>query len=185
MDKTKQNFWLDVTLFAVFLATAITGFLLWLVIPGPPGAAFPGGYCSAWAAIHICFGAAGLAGIVIHIARHWGWLKALRGRSLSGMQAKVRTNRLVDRIMWFTFIAANGFGVITGALHFGDPTYSAGMPERLHVIFGAASTSLMALHLVLHRQWIASTARRFVHRDFKCAKGLPGQENIRNAPRLP
>ena len=36
-NKTKYNFWLDATIFIAFLITAITGLLLWLVIPHEQG----------------------------------------------------------------------------------------------------------------------------------------------------
>ena len=123
MNKTEHNFWLDVTIFVALLITTITGFLLWLVIPHKLDIVFLGFSRSVWVAAHICFGVVGLAGIVIHIVRHWGWLKALRGRPLSGMPEKLRANRVVDRIMWITFIATNVFGAIAWVLHFGDDIY--------------------------------------------------------------
>ena len=120
MNKNERNFWLDVTIFVALLITTITGFILWLVIPHKLDIVFLGFSRSVWVAAHIYFGVVGLAGIVIHIVRHWGWLKALRGRRLSGMPEKLRSNRFVDRIMWITYIATNVFGAIAWALHFGD-----------------------------------------------------------------
>ena len=35
--KTRYNFWLDATIFVAFLITAITGLLLWLVVPHEQG----------------------------------------------------------------------------------------------------------------------------------------------------
>jgi hypothetical protein len=100
---TEHNFWLDVTIFVALLITTITGFILWLVIPHELDIVFLGFPRSVWVAIHICFGVVGLAAIVLHIVWHWGWLKALRGRRLSGMPKKLRANRVVDRIMWITY----------------------------------------------------------------------------------
>ena len=88
MNKTKHNFWLDVTIFMVFLITATTGFLLWRVIPHELGIAFLGFPRSVWVTFHICSGIVGLAGVVLHVIWHWDWLKALRGRPLSGMSKK-------------------------------------------------------------------------------------------------
>ncbi len=126
MSRTEQNFWLDVTIFVALLITTITGFYLWLVIPHKIDITFLGFSRGVWVAAHICFGAVGLAGVVMHIVRHWGWLKALRGRPLSGMPEKVRANRVVDRIMWITYILTNVFGAIAWALHLGATLYCEG-----------------------------------------------------------
>jgi hypothetical protein len=131
-----------------------------------------------WVAAHLCFGVVGLAGIVIHIVRHWGWLKALRGRPLSAMPEKLRANRVVDRILWFTFIATNVFGVIAWALHFGDDIYIVSVPDRLHVVFGAAWIILTIVHLSLHWKWIASTSQRYTQVHLRGTNGFQGQRNI-------
>ncbi len=163
MSRTEQNFWLDVTIFVALLITTITGFYLWLVIPHKIDINFLGFSRGVWVAAHICFGAVGLAGVVMHIVRHWGWLKALRGRPLSGMPEKVRANRVVDRIMWITYIATNVFGAIAWALHLGAEPYIVRVPDRLHVVFGVAWTILAIAHLALHWKWIAFTTRRCIN----------------------
>jgi hypothetical protein len=178
MNTTQRNFWLDVIIFVALLITTITGFLLWLIIPHKLDISFLGFSRSAWVAAHICFGVVGLAGIVIHIARHWGWLKALRGRPLSGMPEKLRAKRVVDRIMWFTYIATNAFGAIAWAFHFGDGIYIVRFPDRLHVVFGVMWTTLTIVHLALHWKWIASTTRRYIHVDLRGSNDFHGQENI-------
>jgi hypothetical protein len=162
MSRTEHNFWLDVTIFVALLITTITGFILWLVIPHQLDIVFPGSPRSAWVAAHICFGVVGLAGIVLHIVWHWDWLQALRGRGLSGMPEKLRTNRVVDRIMWITYIATNVFGAMAWALHFGEEIYVVRAPDRLHVVFGIAWTILTIAHLALHWRWIAVTSQRYI-----------------------
>ena len=162
MNKTEHNFWLDVTIFAALLITTITGFILWLVIPYKLDIIFLGFSRNVWVAVHICFGVVGLAGIVFHIVWHWDWLKALRGRRLSGMPKKLRANRVVDRIMWITYIATNVFGAIAWVLHFGDDIYVVRVPDRLHVVFGIAWTILAIAHLALHWKWITSTSQRCI-----------------------
>lgn len=162
MKQTQHNFWLDVTIFVALLITAATGVGLWLVIPRELDADLFGFSRSTWVAGHICSAAGVLAGIVTHIVRHWNWLKALRGRRLSGMPEKVRANRVVDRIMWITYIATNVFGAMAWALHLGSGMYVVGLPHRLHAMFAAASTILVTVHLALHWKWIASTTRRHI-----------------------
>jgi hypothetical protein len=174
MSRTEHNFWLDVTIFVALLITTITGFILWLVIPHKLDIFFLGFSRSGWVAAHICLGVVGLAGIVIHVARHWGWLKALRGRPLSGMPEKVRANRIVDRILWITFITTNVFGAIASLLHFGGDIYIVRVPDRLHVVFGVAWTILMVVHLALHWKWIASTTQRYIHVNLRGTTDFQG-----------
>jgi hypothetical protein len=177
MSRTEQNFWLDVTIFVALLITTLTGIFLWLVIPHKLDIVFLGFARSVWVAAHICFGVVGLAGVVMHIIRHWGWLKALRGRPLNGMPKKVRANRVVDRIVWITFIATNFFGALAWAIHFGDDITIVSVPDRLHVVFGTVWTILMIVHLALHWKWIASTTRRYIHVNLRSTNGFQRQEN--------
>jgi len=177
MSRTEQNFWLDVTIFVALLITTITGIFLWLVIPHKLDIHFLGFSRSAWVAAHICFGMVGLGGIVIHIVRHWDWLKALRGRPLSRMPEKIRANRIVDRIMWITLITTNVFGAAAWPLHFGDDNYIVKISDRLHVVFGVAWTILMVVHLALHWKWIASTTRRYKHVNLRGTDDYQGQVN--------
>jgi len=163
MSRIEKNFWLDITIFVVLLITTLTGFCLWLVIPHKLDIFYLGFSRSIWVSAHICFGMVGLAGIALHIVWHWGWLKALRGRPLAGMQKKLRANRIVNRIMWFAFIATNVSGAIAWGLNFGDDIYVVSVPDRLHVVFGVMWTILAILHLVLHWKWIKSTFERYVH----------------------
>jgi Domain of unknown function (DUF4405) len=179
MSRTAHNFWLDVTIFVALLITNITGFILWLVIPNKLGIIFLGFSRIAWVYSHICFGMAGLAGIVVHIVRHWDWLKALRGRPLSGMPEKLRANRIVDRIMWITFITTNVFGAIAWTLHFGDDIYVVSVSDRLHIVFGVAWTILMIVHLALHWKWIASTSQLYIHVNIRGTNDFQGKKILK------
>jgi len=178
MNKTKYNFWLDVIIYVVFLITILTGFFLWLIIPHKLEVVFLGISRSVWITTHICFGVVGLAGVVIHIVWHWGWLKALRGRPLGGLKKKLRANRVVNRIMWIAYIATNVFGAISWVLHLGVNSYIVRVPDRLHVVFGVMWTILLIVHLVLHWKWITSTTRRYILVNIRNANDVPAQENM-------
>ena len=80
MKHTERNFWLDVGLFVTFLSTVFTGLLLWWLIPHQAAAAFLGFTRQLWLAAHLCSGLASAAGVVIHLAWHQDWFKALRKR---------------------------------------------------------------------------------------------------------
>ena len=178
MKKTKYNFWLDVTIYIVFLLTILTGFILWLVIPHKLDIVFLGISRSLWITTHVCFGLVGFAGVVIHIVWHWGWLKALRGRPLGGLKKKLRANRVVNRIMWIAYIATNVFGGLAWVLHLEVNSYIVRVPDRLHVVFGVMWTILLIVHLVLHWKWITSTTRRYFLVNIRSANDVPAQENI-------
>jgi hypothetical protein len=176
MNKTEHNFWLDVTIFVALLITTITGFLLWLAIPHKLEFVFLGFSRSVWVAAHIYSGVVGLVGIVMHIVWHWDWLKALRGRPLREMKEKLRSNRVVDRIIWITFIATNAFGAAAWALHFGDDIYIVSVPDRLHVVFGVVWAILVTVHLALHWKWIASTTQRYIQVNLRAPMVFRGKK---------
>lgn len=162
MSKTEHNFWLDVTMFMALLITTVTGLFLWLVIPHTVDVSFLGLARRMWVVIHISSGFVMLAGVVMHIVWHWQWLKALRGRPLRAIPKQVRANRVVDRLIWITFITTNVFGVIAWTLHFGDDTCVLSVADRLHVVTGVAWVVILIVHLALHWKWTVSAIRRYL-----------------------
>jgi hypothetical protein len=184
MKSTRYNFSLASAIFVDFLVTTITGFLLWLAIPHQLECVFMGFSRNALVSAHICLIVAGLAGIDLHIFWHWDWLKALRGRRLDEMSKQVRANRLIDRIMWLTFITTNGFGVIAWVLHYGDQVYLARMPDRLHVFFSVVFTVLMIVHIVLHWKRIAFSTLRCIQINVGIVRELQISKTFEQGLRL-
>jgi hypothetical protein len=162
MSKSLKNFWLDVFILASLLITTITGFLLWLVISHELDIFYLGFARNVWVAAHIATGFAGIAAVVIPIVWHWAWLKALRDRKLKSLPKKLRANRIVNRVIWITFIATNVSGVAAWVQHFGTERYIVGLADCLHVVTGVAWTVFAVLHLALHWKWIISTTRRLL-----------------------
>jgi hypothetical protein len=158
MKQTERNFWLDVSLFVTCLATVSTGLLLWLLIPHQAAAVFLGFDRHFWLTAHICSGLTSVAGSVLHVVWHRLWLKALRGRRIASLPAKIRSNRVMDRYVWFTFIAMNVFGALDWIIP--TPENSVSILSRLHVAFGMACLLGIAVHLALHSKWIISTVKR-------------------------
>jgi hypothetical protein len=161
MRQTERNFWLDVSIFVTFLLAAFTGILLWLVIPHQDAAASLEFNRQFWLTIHICSGLASLAGSVLHVVWHRKWLKALRGCRIASLPAKIRSNRVMDRYIWITFIATNVFGMLDWIIP--SPEYSVSMWCRLHVAFGMACLLGIAGHLALHTKWIFSIIQSNFH----------------------
>lgn len=90
------------------------------------------------------------------------------------MQEKVRANRVVNWIMWFTYITTNVLGALTWALPFGDGIYAVNVADRLHVVFGVMWTILAAVHLALHWKWIKSTTQRYIHVNLRGGNDFQG-----------
>jgi hypothetical protein len=157
MKQTKRNFWLDVSIFVTFMSVAFTGILLWLVISHQASAAFLGFDRHFWLTAHIYSGLASVAGSVVHVIWHREWLKALRGRRIASLPAKIRSNRVMDRFVWITFIAMNVFGALDWIIPV--PEYSVSILGRLHVAFGMACLLGITVHLALHTKWIFSTIK--------------------------
>ncbi len=158
MKHTERNFWLDIGLFATFLSTVFTGVLLWLFIPRLTAAVLMGFTRQVWLTAHICWGLASAAGIVIHLAWHQDWFKALRKRPMASLPPKLRANRAVDRFIWMAFLATSAFGALSWMIPASENGVS--LAGRLHVAFGMASLLGIAVHLALHRQWIISALMR-------------------------
>lgn len=172
MGKSLSNFWLDVAILGVWLTTTVTGLVLWRVSTPSLNGEFLGMSCQVWVAIHDVAGVLGLAGVGLHVAWHWDWLRALRGRSLRTMPTKLRANRVVDRVMWICFLAANAMGVVAIALPLGGLSDGVSLPERLHVAFSIMWTVMAAAHLGLHWKWMVVTARRCLSSDRPRASAL-------------
>ena len=86
--KTKTNFWFDLTIFALFLVTALTGLLLWLVLPGGQGHSnviWLGLTRHSWLDLHNWFGLAMLAGVTLHLVLHWKWISCVSQRFFKQM----------------------------------------------------------------------------------------------------
>ena len=160
MNQTEKNFWLDAVIFIALLITTLSGFLLWLGNP-EKGIISLGLSFILWQTMHLCSAIIGLTGIVLHVTAHWKWLKAMRGRRLTEMPKKLRANRIVNRVMWFSFIATTVFGLLTLIFSLNYSAFFVQVSNRLHVGFGFTWLTLAIMHLVFHRKWILYKLRGF------------------------
>lgn len=161
MSKSVANLWLDGAILGVGLATTATGLAFWQAAALSTTAEFLGLSRQVWLAAHLGSGALSLVGVGQHVAWHWDWLKALRGRSLGTLPTGVRVNRVVDRVMWLCFMAASASGALAAALRLGSVSGGVvDVPGRLHFALSVAWTVTAGVHLGLHREWIKAMTRR-------------------------
>jgi Domain of unknown function (DUF4405) len=155
MKQTNRNFWLDVSIFMTFVLTAFTGIFLWLLIPHQSISAFLGFNRHFWLTAHICFGLISVAGSVVHVIWHRLWLKALRRRRIASLPPKIRSNRVMDRFEWITFLVTFVFGMLDWIMPVRENSIT--IFTRLHVAVGIACMLGITVHLALHTKWIIST----------------------------
>lgn len=82
MRKATKNYTLALVMALLALFQAISGFVLWLVLP--TGGGYRGGFGTAggtflwsrdgWISIHDWTAAALVVIVIIHIILHWGWI---------------------------------------------------------------------------------------------------------------
>ncbi|MBS3088995.1 DUF4405 domain-containing protein [Candidatus Pacearchaeota archaeon] len=79
MNKLKLKFLVDVLMFFSFLTTAVSGFVLWLVLPrgsGRAGNVFIF-FRETWLLIHDWFSVLLVILILFHLVLNWGWIKSV------------------------------------------------------------------------------------------------------------
>jgi hypothetical protein len=158
MKSTEQNFWLDLSISITFLLTVFTGFIVWLVVPFKSATTFLRFDHQLWQTIHTYSSLLSIAGIGIHVAWHKSWLKALRNRPASSLPRKIKANRVVNRIIWITFLAASVLGTLGWFMQ--NNQSQVNIFSRLHVVLAVSWLMGIIVHLVFHRKWISSTIKR-------------------------
>lgn len=82
LNKAKINFWVDFAIGLAFLVEAVSGFVLWLVLPH---GGFQGGRNplaartfifsrDTWLLLHDWFAVVMVAGVLLHVVLHWKWI---------------------------------------------------------------------------------------------------------------
>lgn len=176
--KTRFNFWLDITILIALLITAITGLLLWLVLPHGPGSQsfiFLGLTRGTWIDIHNWVGLAMLIGAATHIALHWRWISCVADRFFKKLARQARINFSLNSVLFVTFFLASLSGLVvwlllpSGGYRGGrNPFYNAtllGLTRHgwsdVHLYAGLAMIAVFAFHLALHWNWLTCVARRY------------------------
>lgn len=179
ISNTKWNAWLDAVIFITFVLTALTGVILWLILPDGSGSSyslFLGISKSTWVTVHDWAGVVILVGLLTHVVLHWEWVACIAARFPRPLPRQVRTNFGLDAILGIIFLVVSISGLISwlalgGGYQGGrNPAYNTlvlGLARDgwndLHLWMGVAMISLTLLHLALHWKWILCTLRNFLH----------------------
>jgi hypothetical protein len=176
--KTKSNLWLDAAIFLAFMVVALTGLLLWLVLPAGRGSSaylFWGLSKRTWMDIHDWAGVVMLAGVALHFLLHWKWIVCVGKRYFHRLARQARLYFTLDVLLLAAFILANLSGLLVW-LAFGqggyqggrNPAYNAvilGLGRHdwndLHLWSSLAIIAILATHIILHWKWILCTLRRY------------------------
>lgn len=178
-NKTQTNFWLDGIIFSLFALTALTGLLLWLVIPDGPGsgqsALLLGLVRRTWVSLHNWLGLAMLAGTLLHLVLHWDWIMCVAGRFFKQLAGPARLNFSLDSLLFVAFFLSSLSGLIVWLVlpaggHRGgrNPLAHAALLgltrhdwSDLHLWAGLAVITILLIHLALHWNWLVCMTRRY------------------------
>lgn len=178
IGNNKINFWLDITVFMTFMATAITGLMLWLLIPSGHGSGqliFYGLTRRQWVDIHNWIGLVMLLSVITHLVLHWRWIDCVMDRFLGKLARQARINFSLDAVLFSAFIVTGISGLVPWLILPGggyqggrNPFYSAtlyGLTRYqwtgIHLWVSLVMMGIIAIHLILHWRWIVCTARRY------------------------
>jgi hypothetical protein len=176
--KNKVNFWLDITIFIAFVMTAITGLMLWLLIPGGQGSGwlvFWGLTRHEWVDVHNWAGLVMLLGVLAHLVLHWPWINCVLDRFFGKLARQARINFSLDVGLFAAFVITGLSGLVawlilpSGGYQGGrNPLYNAtfyGLTRHqwndIHLWVSLAMMGIIIIHLTLHWRWIVCTVRRY------------------------
>ncbi len=183
--KSRLNFWLDVTILTLFMLTALTGLILWLILPhgrGNQSSAFFFIARITWIEIHNWTGLLTLAGLSVHISLHWKWITCVARRYFTKTAGQARLNFSLNSLLFVAFALTNLSGLAawlilpSGGYQGGrNPFYGAtwfGLDRHgwtdLHLVAGLAMMAIFVLHLMLHWKWLNLMARRYLQTGYTC-----------------
>ena len=80
MDKVKRNYWIDILMFISIAITAVTGIVLFIILPSGKRSGwetFLGITKAIWVDVHTWAGLIFIALVLIHLILHWKWILAM------------------------------------------------------------------------------------------------------------
>jgi hypothetical protein len=153
MKSLKTNFWLDLFIFAGFLAALqprLTGI-----------------------AIHEWFTLAAAGTLVLHVALHWDWAIGVTRTFFRNLFHISRLNYVVDALLFLAFIVVITSGLAVSRVvmpAFGLQTLSSRSWLEIHNTSSNLTLLLVALHFALHWSWVTNTLNRLLVTPFRRGK---------------
>jgi preprotein translocase subunit SecY len=191
--QTRNNWLIDAAVFIGAVVAAITGiYFLFLPSGGYQGGRNPMyGITilfsrSTWDGLHTWFGALMIAGVVIHFAIHWNWVKGTAKRMAKSVAGKgARMNRhgylnvAVDAAVAIGFLLAAISGVyfmfVPGGGRAADPffIFSRTTWDLIHTWSGVAMIVAAVIHFAIHWNWVTKVTAK-VFRSLKLRRAPVG-----------
>jgi hypothetical protein len=178
ISKTRLNFWIDTSLFTLFIVALLMGLGLWLIFPaGRSGSAvsFLGLTRHMMKEFHAWTGLTILAGAVIHVALHWRWVTCMAGRFWDMTSTQARLNFGLDSLLLATFSLTSLSGLVIWLVLWGGGYRGGRNPTQYAALFGftrpdwidfhgwasLAILLIVSIHLTLHWRWIVCALRNY------------------------
>jgi len=104
--------------------------------------------------------------IIAHLVLHWDWISGITRKLLGRLPAETRFSYVLNLLFYIdmTLIILSGLLISKSVL----PALGlqvdehAGPWRRLHGLSADAGIIILALHVAVHRKWIASSFKRYV-----------------------
>ena len=134
----------------------IAAFCLFFLVSAPQTTAIP---------LHEWLSFAFFGTFVVHIVVHWRWIVDITRRLLNKLPGETRFNHTWDVIIYLMMTIAMFSGILISESALPamgiqvkiDPFWN-----RLHDISANLTLFMLAIHLALHWDWIASAFKRYV-----------------------
>jgi len=150
MKSLKTNFWLDLFIFAGFLAA---------LQPRMTGIA-----------IHEWFTLAATATLIIHVILHWDWVVGITKKFFSNLFHVSRLNYIVNFLLFLGFITVitSGLAISRSVLPaFGLQIDASRTWRGIHNLSANLTLLLVAVHFALHWSWVKNTFTRLFVKPFQ------------------
>ncbi len=149
MKSLEMHYWLDIIIFAGFLATLQPRF--------------------TGIAIHEWLSAAAAATLVLHVVLHWDWAMNITRTFFRNLLHVSRLNYVLDALLFvgFTVVMTSGLAISRVVMpSLGLQTFSSRIWLEIHNASANFTLLLVALHFALHWSWIKNTFNRLLVAPF-------------------